>query len=99
MFVCPHCQSENPLQNRFCQQCGKALRELQAIVLPIDGPSDFSAKETAPVNSTDAASSLATAVATVTTLLTPKIASKAKSAISSDSRPMPINPSAVLSPF
>jgi protein phosphatase len=72
MFVCPHCQSENPLQNRFCQQCGKALRELQAIVLPIDGPSDFSAKETAPVNSTDAASSLATAVATVTTLLTPQ---------------------------
>ena len=34
MFVCPHCQFENPIQNRFCQQCGKALRELQAIIVP-----------------------------------------------------------------
>ncbi|WP_204140695.1 serine/threonine phosphatase [Halomicronema sp. CCY15110] len=72
MFVCPHCQSENPLQNRFCQKCGKALRELQAIVLPIDGPSECSSQETAPVNSIDAASPSATAVATVTTLLTPQ---------------------------
>lgn len=32
MFVCPHCQFENPSSNRFCQQCGEALRELQAIV-------------------------------------------------------------------
>ncbi|NEQ46213.1 MAG: serine/threonine phosphatase [Leptolyngbya sp. SIOISBB] len=37
MFVCPHCQFENPLQNRFCQQCGKALRELQAIILLTPG--------------------------------------------------------------
>lgn len=33
MFVCPHCQFENPIQNRFCQRCGNALRELQAIIL------------------------------------------------------------------
>jgi len=72
MFVCPHCQSENPLQNRFCQQCGKALRELQAIVLPIDGSREFSSKETVPAHPTDATSPAATAVATVTTLLTPQ---------------------------
>ncbi|MGF1458748.1 MAG: serine/threonine phosphatase [Leptolyngbyaceae cyanobacterium] len=35
MFVCPHCQFENPSHNRFCQQCGNALKGLQAIILPI----------------------------------------------------------------
>ena len=34
MFVCPHCQFENPPQNRFCQQCGNALKGLRAIITP-----------------------------------------------------------------
>ncbi|MEM6836853.1 MAG: serine/threonine phosphatase [Cyanobacteria bacterium P01_C01_bin.120] len=34
MYLCPHCQFENPTQNRFCQRCGHALRVLQAIILP-----------------------------------------------------------------
>ena len=37
MFVCPHCQFENPARNRFCQQCGNALKGLQAIVTPTRG--------------------------------------------------------------
>ncbi len=27
MLVCPHCQFENPDQNRFCQKCGTSLTE------------------------------------------------------------------------
>ncbi|MEL6400858.1 MAG: serine/threonine phosphatase [Cyanobacteria bacterium J06607_6] len=34
MFVCPHCQFENPPQNRFCQQCGNALKGLRAVITP-----------------------------------------------------------------
>jgi len=37
MFACPHCQFENPIQNRFCQRCGNALRGLRAIVTPASG--------------------------------------------------------------
>lgn len=32
MFTCPHCQFENPTQNRFCQHCGNPLKGLRAIV-------------------------------------------------------------------
>jgi protein phosphatase len=34
MFACPHCQFENPPQNRFCQRCGNALRGLRAVIVP-----------------------------------------------------------------
>jgi protein phosphatase len=34
MFACPHCQSENPIHNRFCQRCGQPLRALLAIIAP-----------------------------------------------------------------
>ncbi len=34
MFVCPHCQFENPAQNRFCQQCGNPLKGLRAVITP-----------------------------------------------------------------
>lgn len=33
MFACPHCQFENPTQNRFCQRCGKALKGLRAVIM------------------------------------------------------------------
>ncbi|RZM76552.1 serine/threonine phosphatase [Leptolyngbya iicbica LK] len=72
MFVCPHCQSENPLQNRFCQQCGKALRELQAIVMPIAPPRETAPSEAVSTHSKTAVSPSATAVATVATLFTPQ---------------------------
>lgn len=44
MFACPHCQFENPIQNRFCQRCGNALRGLRAIVTPVK----FSQAESCP---------------------------------------------------
>lgn len=34
MFACPHCQYENPLENRFCQRCGNPLRGLRAVITP-----------------------------------------------------------------
>ena len=34
MFVCPHCQFENPARNRFCQQCGNPLKGLRAVITP-----------------------------------------------------------------
>ena len=33
MFACPHCQFENPIENRFCQRCGNPLKCLRAIVI------------------------------------------------------------------
>ncbi len=66
MFVCPHCQSENPLQNRFCQQCGKALRELQAIVRSTADSAELQPLEVSSATTTAAAPSLATVTALLT---------------------------------
>lgn len=38
MFACPHCQFENPVQNRFCQRCGHPLKGLRVIVTPTFQP-------------------------------------------------------------
>lgn len=49
MFVCPHCQFENPTQNRFCQRCGNALRGLQAVISAVTAPA------TAPITQLEGA--------------------------------------------
>ncbi|MBF2034203.1 MAG: serine/threonine phosphatase [Leptolyngbyaceae cyanobacterium T60_A2020_046] len=33
MLVCPECQFENPVHNRFCQRCGSPLKTLQAVIM------------------------------------------------------------------
>jgi protein phosphatase len=40
MLVCSHCQFENPLQNRFCQNCGAPLQLWQAVVWPQEEAGD-----------------------------------------------------------
>ncbi|MEM1308987.1 MAG: serine/threonine phosphatase [Cyanobacteria bacterium P01_H01_bin.153] len=72
MYLCPHCQFENPTQNRFCQRCGNALRALQAIILPADfavdhPPDPTDASLTEPSVTTVATSEAA--IPTVATLL------------------------------
>jgi len=75
MFVCPHCQFENPSQNRFCQRCGNALRALRAIIIPtgsdLEPRPEAKAKETtAPLATTTAPSLTSQSVSTVADLLT-----------------------------
>ncbi len=50
MVACPHCEFENPLQNRFCQQCGKALRTVQAVLLPANSHQTVVLQVSDPVN-------------------------------------------------
>lgn len=85
MFACPYCEFENPIQNRFCQRCGKALRTVQAVLIPPSqrsgASSDASGSATVDedskvaVSGTDDADTTTSTVApavTVASLLTPE---------------------------
>lgn len=74
MFVCPQCQFENPSQNRFCQQCGNALRALRAIIVPTTGESASPDEDNTPplASQPEAASAQVDETATVADLLTAK---------------------------
>ena len=60
MFACPHCQFENPIDNRFCQRCGKALRGLRAVIIPMKAEQTLSSPQLETANTLDSGYSMAT---------------------------------------